>query len=112
MIVEVYYSNVPVTEVTLLSAPTWEVFMQAPATGGGGGGGSWGEIIGNIEEQVDLINYIAENSGDNQIQSDWNQSDNTKKDYIKNKPTITNDFTDAYKLQIDELYKLELLKII
>ena len=25
---------------------------------------------------------------DAQIQSDWNQSDNTKKDYIKNKPTI------------------------
>lgn len=26
--------------------------------------------------------------GGTQIQSDWNQSDNTKVDYIKNKPTI------------------------
>lgn len=27
-------------------------------------------------------------AGDTQIQSDWNQTDNTQKDYIKNKPTI------------------------
>jgi hypothetical protein len=26
---------------------------------------------------------------DAQIQSDWNQTDNTAKDYIKNKPTIS-----------------------
>lgn len=39
-----------------------------------------------------------------QIQSDWNQTTNTAKDYIKNKPTIptvTNDFTNDYKGYID-----------
>ena len=30
----------------------------------------------------------AVGGGTEQIQSDWNQTDNTKKDYIKNKPTI------------------------
>lgn len=29
-----------------------------------------------------------------QLQSDWNQGDNTKKDYIKNKPTNTSEFTN------------------
>jgi len=37
-----------------------------------------------IEPKV-IINQVT---GDSQIQSDWNQADNTKKDFIKNKPTI------------------------
>lgn len=32
--------------------------------------------------------YWAEQAAQGQIQSDWDQSDSTKKDYIKNKPTI------------------------
>ncbi len=32
--------------------------------------------------------YWAEQASAGQIQADWNQADNTKKDYIKNKPTI------------------------
>ncbi len=39
--------------------------------------------ITNIEESITHI-Y----NGDTQIQSDWNQNDNTKKDYIKNKPSL------------------------
>lgn len=35
---------------------------------------------------------------DAQIQSDWNQSDNTKKDFIKNKPTIPDVTTKADKV--------------
>ena len=32
--------------------------------------------------------YWAEQASTGQLQADWSQSDNTKKDYIKNKPTI------------------------
>lgn len=32
--------------------------------------------------------YWAERAAAGQIQSDWNQTDNTQKDFIKNKPTI------------------------
>ena len=83
------------------------------ATGGGGGGGEgiWGEITGDIVDQTDLqeefANYtptadlaaVATSGAYSdligtptipaaQIQSDWTQADNTKVDYIKNKPTI------------------------
>lgn len=47
------------------------------------------------QEEYDLIDpkdpnttYHIESGGFTQIQSDWNQSDNTQVDYIKNKPTI------------------------
>lgn len=43
---------------------------------------------------------------DAQVQSDWNQATNTAKDFIKNKPTIptiTNDFDDDYKGQLDRV---------
>lgn len=43
---------------------------------------------------------------DAQIQSDWNQANNTAKDFIKNKPTIptvTNDFTNDYKGLLDRV---------
>lgn len=41
-----------------------------------------------------------------QIQSDWNQQDDTKLDYIKNKPTTTNgkDGKSAYELAVDNGY--------
>lgn len=79
--------------------------------GGGGGGGAWGEIVGNIEDQTDLQaefdNYtptanlatVATSGSYNdltnkptipaaQVQSDWNQSNSSAVDYIKNKPSI------------------------
>lgn len=84
-----------------------------PLLGEGGGGGStaWGQITGNLNNQTDLKNALdlkvdisslaaVATSGDYddltnkptipaaQIQSDWNQSDNTQVDFIKNKPTI------------------------
>lgn len=72
---------------------------------------SWGDIIGNIADQLDLAMWFNEKAditslaevaftGDyndlqnlptipaSQIQSDWNQSNNTSLDFIKNKPTI------------------------
>ena len=71
----------------------------------------WGDITGNLTDQTDLQNAlnakadssdlatVASSGSYNdltdkptipsaQIQSDWNQSDNTQLDYIKNKPTI------------------------
>jgi hypothetical protein len=39
-----------------------------------------------------------------QIQADWNQTDNTQVDYIKNKPTITNG-TDGVTPHIDSTSK-------
>ncbi len=84
-----------------------------PLLGEGGGGGStaWGQITGNLNNQTDLKNALdlkvdisglatVATSGDYddltnkpsipaaQIQSDWNQSDNTQVDFIKNKPTL------------------------
>ena len=38
--------------------------------------------------------YWAQQASTGQIQSDWSQADNTKKDYIKNKPTTLSSFTD------------------
>lgn len=65
------------------------------ATGGGGGGGDgvWGDITGDIADQTDLQEEFSQYAKLTdlpapQVQSDWDQSDNTKVDYIKNKPTI------------------------
>jgi hypothetical protein len=41
-------------------------------------------VTGNIVDNTDPQNPIVD-----QLQSDWNQSDNTQPDFIKNKPTIT-----------------------
>lgn len=38
--------------------------------------------------------YWAGQASDGQLQSDWSQSDNTKKDFIKNKPTNLSQFTN------------------
>ena len=78
---------------------------------GGSGSTAWGQITGTLSNQTDLqeaLNAKASSSdiptatsdlqNDSgfitlsdvpaQVQSDWNQSDNTAVDYIKNKPTI------------------------
>lgn len=44
--------------------------------------------INNTDTLSGLLQDIISQIPDAQIQSDWNQTDNTKKDYIKNKPTI------------------------
>ena len=99
------------------------------AIGGGGGDVEWGDIKGTITDQTDLQtefgNYtptanlatVATSGSYNdltnkptipsaQIQSDWEQSDNTKVDYIKNKPTIPaaqvqSDWTEADNTKVD-----------
>ena len=68
-----------------------------------------GSIIQYIDDSIDVVinNVTAVSSvlnnkidavsaavPDAQIQSDWNQSDNTKKDYIKNKPDLSHFITD------------------
>lgn len=53
-------------------------------------------LVDNLEtvskEVVKAINEIKNSS--NQIQSDWTQADNTKVDFIKNKPTIPDELSD------------------
>ena len=39
--------------------------------------------------------YWAGQASAGQLQADWNQADNTQKDFIKNKPTKLSDFTDS-----------------
>lgn len=54
-------------------------------SGGSSGGSSGGGFSGDYN---DLINKPTIPAA--QIQSDWNQTNTSAKDYIKNKPTITN----------------------
>lgn len=79
--------------------------------GGGGGSTSWGQITGDLANQTDLQDalnakadsssiptatsdlendsgYITLSDVPAQAQADWNQSDNTQVDFIKNKPTL------------------------
>lgn len=60
-------------------------------------GGSGGGAVDSVNGQTGVVVLTASDVGalpdstvipDAQIQSDWNQSDNTKVDYIKNKPSI------------------------
>ena len=43
------------------------------------------------------IGAAAEGGGGTQVQSDWNQTDNTQPDYIKNKPTFPTEPVNEYK---------------
>lgn len=58
----------------------------------------WAE---GTDQQVQALGGVhsskgwAEVSAQGQIQADWNQVDNTQKDFIKNKPTKLSDFTDS-----------------
>ena len=45
--------------------------------------------------------YWAERASQGQIQADWTQDDNTKQDYINNKPTKLSEFEDDISLQSD-----------
>lgn len=68
-----------------------------------------GAIIEYIDDSIDVVNNnvtavssvlnnkidaVSAAVPDAQIQSDWNQTDNTKKDYIKNKPDLSHFVTD------------------
>ena len=56
-------------------------------------------------EQANLVEKSSGGGGSEQIQSDWNQTDSTKKDFIKNKPNIP-DTSDYYtKSQSDSKYQ-------
>lgn len=97
--------------------------------GGGGGSVNWGSIGGDISNQTDLADELADkvdkvtgkglstndytdadksklagiaSGAEVNVQSDWNQSDTSADDFIKNKPSIpsldnyyTKDETDA-----------------
>lgn len=88
--------------------------------GGEGGGGSdsvvWGSITGTLADQTDLKNALdakqgtltagtgisinnnvisATGGGGSQVQADWNQSDTSAVDYIKNKPTLRQPASDG-----------------
>lgn len=52
-----------------------------------------GYVPGDILDANAVIDACGEGGG--QIQSDWNQNDNTKKDYIKNKPDLSGFITKS-----------------
>lgn len=87
--------------------------------GEGGGGGesvSWGDITGTLSNQSDLSTALAgkqdtltagtgisinnnvisaTGGGGSQVQADWNQTNTSAVDYIKNKPTLRQPATDG-----------------
>ena len=75
-----------------------EIYMAAAA----------GEYSGEIPEPVARLEYylkkIAERAAADNIQPDWNQTDSTADDYIKNKPTegIASAIADAVDDYLDE----------
>lgn len=50
------------------------------------------EVSGTLQTEIEQVSASIPGA---QIQSDWNQSDNTKKDYIKNKPDLSVYATNA-----------------
>ena len=75
-----------------------ELFMAAAA----------GEYSGELPEPKTRLEYylkkIAERAAADNIQPDWNQTDSTADDYIKNKPTegIASAIADAVDDYLDE----------
>ena len=75
-----------------------EIYMAAAA----------GEYSGEIPEPVARLEYylkkIAERAAADNIQPDWNQTDSTADDYIKNKPAegIASAIADAVDDYLDE----------
>lgn len=94
--------------------------LHIPESGGGGGGGEsveWGDITGDIDDNADLANALAGKQdsltagtgisindnvisatgggGGSQVQADWNQSNSSEVDYIKNKPTLRQPASDG-----------------
>lgn len=97
-----------------VTPPVYKWVAKSVQAGGGGGGGTWGSITGTLSDQTDLqtaldakvtavagkglstedytttdktkLAGIADGAEVN-VQSDWNQTDDTSDDFIKNKPT-------------------------
>lgn len=90
-------------------------YLQAvivPPSGGGSGSVAWGSITGNVSSQTDLSELLQDKQdkltagtnitidpttntisaigggGGSSTQPDWNQTDSSASDYIKNKPTV------------------------
>lgn len=51
-------------------------------------------IIDTLEDKADKADVEALELGEINVQSDWNQTDDTEDDYIKNKPTNVSAFTN------------------
>lgn len=94
--------------------------LHIPESGGGGEGGGesveWGDITGDIDDNADLANAFAgkqdtltagtgisidnnvisaTGGGGSQVQADWNQTNSSAGDYIKNKPTLRQPASDG-----------------
>jgi len=91
--------------------------MVSPEGGGGGGDSvAWGDITGSLSNQSDLSTALegkqdtltagtgisinnnvisATGGGGSQVQADWNQTDTSAVDYIKNKPTLRQPSADG-----------------
>lgn len=94
--------------------------LHIPESGGGGEGGGesveWGDITGDIDDNADLANALdgkqdtltagtgisindnvisVTGGGGSQVQADWNQSNSSAVDYIKNKPTLRQPASDG-----------------
>lgn len=68
-------------------------------------------ILNDKDTSTGILNTLLQKADKSeipaaQIQSDWNQQDDTKLDYIKNKPITTNgvDGKSAYELAVDNGY--------
>lgn len=51
-----------------------------------------------------LLKQLIEEGSVNQIQSDWNQEDETQADFIKNKPDITTDNEFIMMLMEEDMF--------
>jgi len=49
----------------------------------------FGKVIDFVFDKYNQCFYLVGSAGDKNVQSDWSETDNTKDDYIKNKPTLS-----------------------
>lgn len=52
------------------------------------------QILGSLDERITAVEQGGGGGTVDQVQSNWAQTDNTKVDFIKNKPTKLSDFTN------------------
>jgi hypothetical protein len=92
------------------------IMVSPEGEGGGGESVAWGDITGDIGDNTDLTNALegkqdsltagtgisidnnvisATGGGGSQVQADWNQTNTSAVDYIKNKPTLRQPATDG-----------------
>ena len=91
--------------LTTLSIPEVDQTYSASSTSAQSGTAVASAVSGILPDQTGnegkflttdgtIVSWETVQGGVAQIQSDWLQSDNTKKDFIKNKPTALSSFTD------------------